>query len=103
LGKSCWHEHCAADGAAQGSRDYTIKSTHFSLLLFNRNPIGICCAYQDIGALTLSGWVSPERNSLSTTHPIDEFTQIQQFNRAIENITLLWLLRPLALIITGYV
>lgn len=51
----------------------------------------------------LPGWVGPGRNALSTQHPIDEFLQIQQFNQAIENITLLWLLHLLTLIIGRYV
>jgi len=41
--------------------------------------------------------------SLSIKHPIADFIQIQHFNRAIENLNLLWLLRVRTLFILPYV
>jgi hypothetical protein len=55
------------------------------------------------GALNASRVGLFREETLSSHHPIAEISQIQQFNHAIEDIILLWLLCLMTLIILGYV
>jgi len=55
------------------------------------------------GILNASRMGKSREETLCSHHPIAEFSQIQQFNHAIENMILLWLLCLLAVIMLGYV